>query len=307
MGKVNAMILRGGYIKGIGRASQFEDVYKPAFGCSMMATFNVQTDGPITGTKPTKTMELTWPSEEPKPVNFWLCQINGHWAWAMRWKGTRLPETRLEFISKRRLPNDLKNGSLRIEVFERWPEAKIRDWAAKHYQWQGFDWLSHQRVDSQSVWETIKPHADWPGADVFDVGSHYGYHSFQASKAGAFVVAIEPNDGTRATGEIIASHIEMQDVRFQKSMHPCSHAPDIMFYLSVQHQWDPGYEHLAKKIAGLIKYTKRTLFVEIILPPMFGKVHSCGDVDKMVGGQILKTYKHRIRGVRRIYKVGGKA
>jgi len=40
---------------------------------------------------------------------------------------------------------------------------------------------------------------------------------------------------------------------------------------------------------------------------MFGKAHSGMDVDSMVGGEPLKTYNHRMRGVRRIYKVKGKA
>jgi len=301
------MLLRGKYIEGIGRAHQFGHVYRPAFGCPMVATFNVQADGPITGAKPTKTMDLTWPDEEPKPVTFWLCQINGHWAWAMRWQGTRLPETRIEFISRCPLPECLKEESLEIEVFERWPEPKIRDWAGKHYQWQGFPWLPRQRVDSQSVWETIKPHAEWSGASVLDVGSHYGYHSFRASEAGAFVTAIEPNDDVRTVGEMIARHIEMQDVQFEKSIRPDSEAPDVILYLSVQHQWDPGYENLAEKVAELAKHTKRTLFIEIILPPMFGKTCSPEDVDEMVGGQILTTYRHRMRGNRRIYNVEGRA
>jgi len=301
------MILQGTYVKGIGRANQFGDVYRPAFGCPMIATFNVQMNNPITKAHPTKTVDLTWPGESPKPVTFWLCQINGHWAWAMRWKGTRLPETRIEFISRRLLPECLKEELLKIEVFERWPEAKIQDWAGKHYQWQGFPWLPHQRVDSQSVWETIKPYVDWSGASVLDVGSHYGYYSFRASKLGASVTAVEPDDEVRAKGELIARHIEMQDVQFEKSIHPCSQISDIILYLSVQHQWDPMYENLTEKVAELAKYTKCTLFIEIILPPMFGKAYSPEDVDGMVGGQILTTYRHRLRGNRRIYKVEGMA
>jgi len=97
----------------------------------------------------------------------------------------------------------------------------------------------------------------------------------------------------------------MQDVRFEKSIQPDSEAPDIVLYLSVQHQWDAGYEKLAEKIAELVKHTKHILFVEIILPPMFGKAYSAEDVDGMVGGQILRTYRHRLRGKRRIYRVEG--
>jgi len=160
----------------------------------MVATFNVQVDHSITDIEPTKTIALVWPGEEPKSVSLWLCQINGHWAWAMRWEGTRLATTRIEFISKRHLPEQLKAEPLTIEVFERWPDSEIQKWAIKHYQWQGFSWLPRQRVDSRSTWETIELHADWPGASVLDVGSHYGYHSFRASEAGACVTAVEPDD-----------------------------------------------------------------------------------------------------------------
>lgn len=299
------MIFRGEYVKGIGRAHQFGEVYRPAFGCPMVATFNVQADSPITDAEPTRMISLAWPGEEEKPVNLWLCQINGCWAWAMRWEGTRLPETRIEFISRRPLPECLKNEPLTIEVFERWSEMKIREWAIKSYQWQGFSWLPHQRVDSQSVWEIIKPHADWSGVSVLDVGSHYGYHSFRASVAGAFVTALEPDDKIRAMGETIARHIEMQDVQFEKSIEACPLVSDITLYLSVHHQWDPGYESLAEKIVELAERTRRVLFVEVILPPLFGRAHSPEDVNEMVGGQVLATYKHRMRGFRRIYKVRG--
>lgn len=305
--------LHGKYIKGIGRAHQFGDVYRPAFGCPMVATFNVQVvyklgaDRPITEISPTKIVDLTWPNEKPKEVRFWLCQINGYWAWAMKWDGSRLSETHIEFISKRPLPEHLKSEPLTIEIFERWPKTKIEDWASKQYQWQGFSWLSHQRVNSQSVWETIKSHADWSEAAVLDVGSHYGYHSFMASKEGAFVTAVEPNGDTRTIGQIIAQYIEMQDVQFIESIYDYEEPADITLYLSVQHQWDKYYQHLVERLAELKLMTKHILFVELILPPMFGGTYTSEDVDKMVGGEILKTYKHRNRGIRRIYKVKGVA
>lgn len=298
--KVN---FQGHYIQGCNRAHQFGSVYRPAFGCPMVATFNVQVDTPITRACPTKVVDLTWPDEPPKPVTFWLCQINGHWAWAMRWEGTKMPETRVEFVSRCPLPECLKEEPLEIEVFEHWSDEKIRDWGRKEYQWQGFRWLSRQRVDSEAVWKVIEIHANWSGASVLDVGSHYGYHSFQACKAGACVTAVEPNDKVRANGELIARHIEMQDVRFEKSIKDCLAVSDIVLYLSVQHQWDPDYKHLAEKITELLQHTRHILFVEVILPPLFGKTYNSEDMDGMVGGQVLNTYKHRMRGNRRIYAV----
>jgi len=304
------MILRGEYVQGIGRAHKFGNVYRPAFNCPMVATFNVRSNRPITEARPTKTASLVWPGEKPKLVTFWLCQINGSWAWAMRWDGSRLPATRIEFISKRPLPEHLKSKALEIEVFEKWSKAKILEWAPKQYQWQGFPWLPRQRVDSRRVWGAISLEADWSGADVLDVGSHYGYHSFRASEAGASVMAIEPNDDVRATGKIIARHIEMQDVQFEKLVCASDFHPpisDIILYLSVQHQWDPNYENLSETVLRLAASAKRILFVEVILPSLFGKGHSSEDIDEMVGGEILKTYRHRLRGIRRIYKVQGKA
>lgn len=301
------MMVFGHYTQGCNRAHQFSEVYRPAFGCPMVATFNVQLDSPITDAKPAKTMNLTWPDEEPKPVTFWLCQINGHWAWAMRWEGTRMPETHVEFISRHPLPERLKEEPLEIEVFERWSDEKIRDWGHKEYQWQGFPWLLNQRVDSEKVWKIIEPHADWVGASALDVGSHYGYHSFRASKLGAFVTAIEPNDRARAGGELIARHIEMQDVQFEKSIPVSSQNSDITLYLSVHHQWDPTYHHLTDKVRELLRHTRKVLFVEFILPPLFGKTYSPEAVDGMIGGQVLKTYQHRLRGNRRIYMVEGRA
>jgi len=269
----------------------------------MVATFNIQLDGSITIARSTKEVDLTWPDESPKLVTFWLCQINGHWAWAMRWEGTRMPEDRVEFVSRRPLPERLKGEPLEIEVFECWSNDRIREWGAKEYQWQGFPWLSRQRVDSDLVWRTIEPHAHWSGASVLDVGSHYGYHSFRASNRGACVTAVEPDDKARAGGELIARHIEMQDVRFEKSIEACPPVSDIILYLSVQHQWDPTYHHLTDKICELFQHTRKVLFVEVILPPLFGKTYSPEAVDRMIGGQVLNTYKHRMRGSRRIYKI----
>lgn len=121
------------------------------------------------------------------------------------------------------------------------------------------------------------------------------------------MTAIEPDDKTRATGEIIACHIEMQDVRFEKSIRPDREPADVSLYLSVHHQWDPNYEKLACKVAELRKRTRRVLFVEVILPPLFGMAHTAEEVDRMVGGRVLRTYRHRLRGKRRIYRIEGEA
>ena len=43
------MVLRGKYVTGINRAHQFGDVYRRAFGCPMVATFNVLVEDKIVG------------------------------------------------------------------------------------------------------------------------------------------------------------------------------------------------------------------------------------------------------------------
>jgi len=301
------MILQGHYVTGFGRPHQYGWVYRPAFNCPMHATFNVQVDGNIEEAKPVKELSLRWPDEEPERCRFWLCQINGYWAWALRHATTTLPPQRLEFVSKQPLPDGLKAGDLEIEVFEPWPKEKVQEWAAANYQWQGFDWLPSKRVDSDYVWRTIEPQAQWSGARVLDVGSHYGYHSFQASKAGASVTAVEPDDDVRDAAKIIARHIEMEDVTFVGEHNNLPMPYDFVLYLSVHHQADPQYVHLAPTVERWARWTRQTLFVEVILPPLFGGEFTEKQVDVRVGGEVLATYHHRLRGTRRIYKVEGKA
>jgi len=301
------MILHGKYVTGIGKASQYGKVYLPAFNCPMHATFNVEADGNIEPAVPAKVLSLAWPGEQPKECCFWLCQINGHWAWALRHATTGLPPQRLEFVSKQPLPDTLKTGDLEIEVFEPWSKERIHKWSAITYQWQGFDWLPQKRVDSDYVWRTIEPHAEWSGATVLDVGSHYGYHSFQASKAGATVTAFERDEKTRAAGELIGQHIEMQDVAFHGTRDKAPLTSDLTLYLSVHHQHDPKYARLSEWVDRLRRGTRWRLFVEVILPPLFGRGLTEKQVDERVGGEVLATYHHRMRGTRRIYKVEGKA
>ena len=106
---------------------------------------------------------------------------------------------------------------------------------------------------------------------------------------------------------VIRDHIIQQDVIFSHiSDKTIYNKPfDIVFYLSVHHQIDPNYSQLKATIEKYKKMARECLFVELIMPPMFPKDKSMSqeEIDKAVGGEILTTYKHAVRGLRRIYKV----
>jgi len=295
------MLIMGNYVTGCGQAHLYGDQHVSAFGCPMVGTFNVRTDRSIFDFAPAKegVRDGRW-------HRYWLVKVGpSHYAWAYRWQGSGMPETTWELLSKRPLPDSLKRDGIGLEVMERWPNAAIGAWAKDRYQFQGFDWVPQKRVDSALVWATIQSHTAWPCAEVLDIGSHYGYHSFQASALGAHVLAVEPDDESRLTGIEINDHIEMQDVAFVNA-DPGAEA-DVILYLSVHHQHDPDYRLLAEKVGELAKRARQCLFVEVILPPLFGREFADFQVDRLVGGRILVTYHHKVRGIRRIYRVPGQA
>jgi hypothetical protein len=305
-------VFAGKYATGCGQAHLYGDQHIPAFRRPMVGTFNVDVDGYSVSPRFAHAKEFV--TDEAGWNRYWLVKIGArmpgrsgewtptHYAWAYRWEKSRMPGTTWELLSKSPLPDSFKGGELGLEVCLPWTPEQIQAWATSHYQFQGFDWLPVKRADSLKVWQAIEPHATWAGATVLDIGSHYGYHSFKASDLGAEVVAVEPDDDTRACGVEINDHIEMQDVHFQPKGDMGTH--DIILYLSVHHQHDPEYTTLAETIAFYKTLARKHLFVECILPPMFGKGV---DVDAAVGGEVLLTYPHKVRGTRRIYHVQGEA
>jgi len=126
----------------------------------------------------------------------------------------------------------------------------------------------------------------------------HGYHSFQAWRRGASVCAYEPDAEARGAAEFIGRHIEMEDVEFFSEPPPDGFQADVVLYLSVHHQHDPDYRTLEAAVRRLKTMASEALFIELILPPMFG---AGVDVDAAVGGKVLRTYRHRVRGERRIY------
>jgi SAM-dependent methyltransferase len=253
-------MMRGHYVSGCGRAHKHVADLAPYFNCPMFGTFNVQADAPITDFRP-------YIDDAEHGRRFWLVRLNGtEMAWAYRWAKSRQPETRLELVSKAPLPDSLKEGGLDIEVLEQFPIGKILAWAKRQSYWfQSFPW-SPQRADSALVWRTIQPHADWSGKTVLDIGCHYGFHCFEASKAGARVTGFDTDPRPIETARIINDHIEMQDVTFTVECPPDTF--DVIMYLSVQHQWDAAYRELESKLAELRSRARDKVFVELIAPDL---------------------------------------
>ncbi len=286
------MLAKGFYVTGCGRAHKFGEVYRTFFNCPMVATFNVEADSDLPGGGT--------PHKHPSGgiSRTWLVKINGeHYAWAYRSPNTKQPLTLWELVSKQPLRESLKDGELQLEVLDRYTEPRIAEWVRKHWTraWhQSFEWAKKLSADSQLVWNTMEPHAHWSGARVMDFGTGWGYHAQKASHAGASVVGVELD--TTIAREI-NDHIEMGDVQF---VEKDPGGPfDVIIYTSVHHQLDEKYERLATCLDAYRERCK-TLLVELIRPPMFGTEERLKAAT--VDAQHLLTYKHRIRGVRSIYK-----
>lgn len=241
------------------------------------------------------------PSIDVETKKFWLVRLDGqYYGWAVRWEGSRQLRHTVEVYSKTPFPDTLKNSYFEFEVMEPWSEEEVRLWSAQiHRPFQTFPWTVHKRADSQLVWDTIKDHARWTGSSVLDIGCNHGFFSFQASKAGAHVIGFDKNAGTLETSKIINDHIESQDVQFVNK-DPGDHF-DTILLLSVVHQDDPDYGNLSHTLERL-KSRCRNLFIELIVPPLSGS-RTADQVDELVGGQKLLTYRHKVRKIRSIYKV----
>lgn len=298
--KVN---VHGRYVTGQGEASKYDSVYEQLMGYPMRGTFNVRCDFPLGGIG-------AWPPtqifEHPNGnglAEFRLVKLNRRWrAWAYRWPGTgQSPET-LELVSKRLLPDGLKHSEIFVEFCERWDTDRVKVWCQKRYvqSWhQSFPW-SPQRCDSALVWDAIDI-IDWRGLSVLDYGCAWGYHTIRAAAAGAYAVGFDQDPESVAAAREVNDHIESQDATF--TFDAPSGEWDVILYLSVHHQVDPKYIRLAETIRSLRRRARKALFVELILPPMFGSGKTAEEINRLVGGRTLLTYQHAVRGVRRIYEV----
>ncbi len=286
------------YTTGANHAHTCCKQHDSVFNCRMFGTMNFKlNDANILSFSPSITTSTS---------NYWFIQLekNGiiNYAWAIRNHTSSLPKTRIEVISKNMLPELYKTGDVSITIFEKWDNAKIEKWAKSQYWFQTFNFTPDKKADSEYIWNKINV-INWSSNTILDIGCHYGFFSFKASECGASVTGFEPNKKSIDNARIIQKNIIHQDVNFV-SKDPGRNY-DIILYLSVHHQSDPNYSNLKEKINELKNRINKHLFVELILPPTFPKDSSlsCSDIDNIVGGKILDTYKHRVRGVRRIYHV----
>jgi len=291
--------IKGRYVNGVGKAHKCCKLHKEIFNCIMHGTFNIRLE-----TK--QHIDYFTPSIVTKKSAYWFVKIlkdgQEYFGWAVRDHKSRQIKTVLEVLTKRLLPNHLKEGILTIEILEKWDEGCIEEWASKMYWFQSFPFSPQKRADSKFVWDTIN-RINWERKSVLDIGSHYGYFSFEASKLGAKVIGFEPNKKSNKAAKTIRDKIIQQDINFVEE-DPGGEF-DVILYLSVHHQPDPIYENLEQKMYELKSRANQHLFVELILPPHFPKGGKMTDkeIDKIVGGEILATYKHKVRGTRRIYHI----
>jgi SAM-dependent methyltransferase len=154
------------------------------------------------------------------------------------------------------------------------------------------------------VWGAIRDRVDWRNKSVLDIGCNFGFYSFQASRAGARVRGIDKNENVIRTARLINDRVEMQDVQFEaagvQSLPPVEY--DVIFYFSVQHQFDRSYAKLKKQINALWALTRERLFIELIVPSLDGAM-SEEQVDLIVDGTELLRYKHKVRACRKLYEV----
>lgn len=288
---------KGTYAAGRGKASKRLAQYRDVFNCPMIGTFNIKTDLSLESAPPAF-------STLGGAHRYWLVWIGDRYGWAIRWTGSRMKPTTWEVLSKTPLPDEYKSGELEIAICDRWAKDRVAAWASKIKWYQSFPW-GPQRADSELVWRVIEREAGpLAGKTVLDIGCNFGFHAFAASKAGASVIGFDKNKNVLPVARTINEHIEMQDVRF---IHQDPGGPfDFIFYLSVQHQWDPKYAALREMVAGLASRARGKLFLELIVPPL-SKALLEEEVDFIVGGKILTSYKHAVRGIRKIYAIDGSA
>jgi len=295
--------MKGYYRHGCGKAHKNNVTRLPVFHCNTFGTFNVEVGEPITKFKPTMAAGLR---------HYWLVRLEKdghiHYGWVSRDDATRSKPTILEIVTKRLIDDTFRSGEIDITILEPWGNGQVKEFVSTQKKWfQSFSW-GPRRADSHLVWSIIDEYCsnDWPNRYVLDYGCCTGYYSFQSSKAGAEVIGYDTNLKTLATAQQINDHIEMQDVRFvsKDPLIDSDIAYDHIFYLSVHHQIDPTYRLLRQRIQQLASRC-RNLFLELIMPPMFGGGMSESEVDAQVGGTLLHYYKHNVRGWRKVYYVKG--
>ena len=292
--------MQGHYIKGVNKGHR--NKREEFFNCKMYGTFNIKIEEKVD-------LKNKQPVITKYNTEYYLVKITKdnkfYYGYLLNWKKSKQKKTILEIVSKELFPDTLKEDTLEIEILNRWSNEKRDKWAKNIYWWQTFDWSPKARANSKELAGHINQVINWAGLTVLDMGSHYGYHSFNASKRGGIVTGVEINNSALKKSEIINDCIEMQDVSFYKYDDKTKNY-DVILYLSVHHQINEDYSTLKKTLDEYKKRCNKYLVVELIMPPMFGKKYSVEEIDKMVGGVVLANYKHKVRGIRRLYFVDKK-
>lgn len=291
----------GTYITGANKAHRNDEKRELHFGYKMHGTFNIKIhDNGFNIKKYTPCFIIA-------NTGYHLVKLTKndktYYGYIIDWKLSNQSKNIIEVVSKTLLPVELMNGEITLEILEKWSNEQRDEWAKNMYSWQTFDWSPKKRANSKELSNVInKAIGSWAGLTVLDIGSNYGYHSFNASKKGAIVTGIEINDSAREKAEVINNHIEMQDVVFYKKDNNVS-KHDVILFLSVHHQYDPSYKNLKETLDNYKKRCNKYFVVELITPPMFAKNMSVGQIDEIVNGEVLMNYKHPVRGIRRLYLV----
>jgi hypothetical protein len=288
----------GKYIAGQNKAHTCCCQHTPVFNCQMYGTFNVYVEGLI--------LTDLEPSIITKNNRYWFLKLTKGsqevFGWCVRGFFSKQKERVIEVVTKKLIPENFKTGNIEVTFFNKWDETTVKKWAGKQYWFQTFPFSPSKRADSELVWDTIK-HINWSGKEVLDIGSHYGYFSFKASELGSNVVGFEPNINSLNNAKIIRDFIIQQDISFVKNQPEGMF--DVTLYLSVHHQLDPNYHELKNTLEKLKSKTREVLFVELIIPPSFPKDKKMTEsqIDEIVGGKVLLKYSHKVRCIRKIYKI----
>jgi len=288
--------MRGEYVNGRNKAHTLCHVHESVFNTQMFGTFNVQVVG-------LRILQKK-PSIRLLKKDYWFLSISKdndtQYGWAIRDHTSKQRQSTIEILTKKILPTNFKINPIEINIFEPWNSTRIKEWAKDKYWFQGFTFAPVQKADSALVWNTIKGTVDWSNQAVLDIGCHYGYFSFEASKKGARVIGVDNNCDSLRMAKTIRDNITQQDIDFCRPFKYAGKSTDIVMYLSVHHQIDPTYTDLENTIANLKYIARKYVFVELIMPPMFGETTE-KEIDSIVGGTILKRYKHKVRGNRKVY------
>jgi len=288
--------LKARYTTGLGKAGLNCAQYARVFNCRMIGTFNLITHLNIFDFKPCR-LDLGGYHQ------FYLVKLNDQfYGWVIKWKDSRQSPNHLEIISKERFPDHIKRTSVKVEVFERWDDQKIRRWAEGIHFFQTFEWTPDNRkaANSSLVWDTIA-HVEFKNTRVLDIGCNFGYHSFRASREGARVIGFDKNVNVLPVARLINDNIEMQDVGFTDRF-PAGERFDHIFYFSVQHQFDAEYETLRRSINQLKAIADGSIFIELIVPPLRGELSET-QIDRILGSKGLLKYRHKVRRERKIYEI----